>query len=112
MFISAATSGPCPSRPAFGGHLRMTEIVWRVSNGPSSPQRLQLRRGAGAEEAEIAADGEKANAALGAGDGALGVGAIETGDFAGVAARCNDLVERGFNGIGVRVEFFAVGQPD
>src|SRR5215212_8184769 len=72
-------------------------------------QHLELRRSAGAEEAEIAADREETDAALGAGDRALGVGTVETRDLAGLAARRHDLVERRLDGIGVRIKLLAVG---
>ena len=58
-----------------------------VASCGSALQRLELRRGAGAQEAEVAADREEADAALGAGHRALGVGAIEARDLAGLVRR-------------------------
>ena len=69
-----------------------------AASARSALQRLELRRGAGAQEAEIAADREEADAALGAGHRALGIGAIEAGDLAGLAAGRDDLVERRLDG--------------
>src|SRR3954454_4240477 len=75
-------------------------------------QHLELRRGAGAEEAEIAADREETDAALGAGHRPFGIGAVETRDLAGLAAGLDDLVERRFHRGGMRIELGAVAQSD
>src|SRR4051794_11362647 len=99
--MKAQSAGPSPSRPAFGGRPRMTGGEWCAAK--LTLQHFDLRSGAGAQERQIAADGEEAHAALGAGDGAFGVEAVEPCDLAGLAAGRDDLVERGFDRRRVRI---------
>src|ERR1041384_2230495 len=91
--------------------LRRYSTAWQQVS-VSALQRLDLRRGAGAQKAEIAADREEADAALGAGHGALGIGAVEPRDLAGLAAGRDDLVEGGFHRRRMRIELGGVGQAD
>src|SRR3990172_5406621 len=57
-------------------------------------QRLQLRRRAVAQHAEIAADGDEAEAAVGQGEGAFGVAAIDAGNLAGLGRGLTYAVDR------------------
>src|SRR6186997_310606 len=75
----------------------------------SAPQHLDLSRRPGTQEPEIAADGHEPHTAFGASHRALGVGAVEAGDLAGLATGFDNFVERCLNGRGMRVKFFTVG---
>src|SRR5579872_7294312 len=95
--ISALLQNVEKSRRISGPALRMTR------RGLPAFQYLHLLRDSGAQEAEIAADREKTEAAPGGRQRAFGIGAIKPGELSGFFRRGDDLVERGFDFARMRI---------
>src|SRR6185312_17300653 len=103
----------CPAHP----RLQSWEKTWIAGTSPamtvgSRLQYLQLRGGAHAQEGEVAADGEEAEAALRREHGAIGVGAVESRHLVRLLRGHDDAVELAFDQRRVRLDLLAVGERD
>src|SRR4030081_1655344 len=78
----------------------------------SAPERLHLRGGAGAQETEVAADRHEAEAALGGEQGALRIGAIESGNLFRLVGGGDDAVKLVLDRRAMRLDLGAVAERD